>query len=43
MQNNLHIIKTFVSVLAYAGLETVKDRTSYVLKQDKIRIVLLRH
>jgi 4-hydroxyphenylpyruvate dioxygenase len=27
--------------LAYAGLETgVKDRTSYVLKQDKIRIVL---
>jgi 4-hydroxyphenylpyruvate dioxygenase len=27
--------------LAYAGLETgVKDRTSYVLKQDKIRLVL---
>jgi 4-hydroxyphenylpyruvate dioxygenase len=27
--------------LAYAGLETgIKDRTSYVLKQDKIRIVL---
>ena len=27
--------------LAYAGLETgVRDRTSYVLKQDKIRIVL---
>jgi 4-hydroxyphenylpyruvate dioxygenase len=27
--------------LAYAGLETgVKDKTSYVLKQDKIRIVL---
>ncbi|HRP54228.1 MAG TPA: VOC family protein, partial [Fluviicola sp.] len=27
--------------LAYAGLETgVKDRASYVLKQDKIRIVL---
>jgi 4-hydroxyphenylpyruvate dioxygenase len=27
--------------LAYAGLETgVKDRTSYVLGQDKVRIVL---
>jgi 4-hydroxyphenylpyruvate dioxygenase len=27
--------------LAYAGLETgVKDRASYVLKQDKIRLVL---
>jgi 4-hydroxyphenylpyruvate dioxygenase len=27
--------------LAYAGLETgVKDRTSYVLEQDKIRLVL---
>ena len=27
--------------LAYAGLETgVRDRTSYVLKQDKIRLVL---
>ncbi len=27
--------------LAYAGLETgIKDRTSYVLKQDKIRLVL---
>lgn len=27
--------------LAYTGLETgVKDRASYVLKQDKIRIVL---
>ena len=26
---------------AYAGLETgVKDRTSYVLKQDKIRLIL---
>jgi 4-hydroxyphenylpyruvate dioxygenase len=26
--------------LAYAGLETGRDRASYVLKQDKIRLVL---
>ena len=30
--------------LAYAGLETgVKDRTSYVLQQGKIRVVLTTH
>jgi 4-hydroxyphenylpyruvate dioxygenase len=38
-----HFYKTALGFqdLAYAGLETgLKDRTSYVLKQDKIRLVL---
>lgn len=42
-KQSAHFYKTAFGFqsLAYAGLETgVKDRTSYVLKQDKIRLVL---
>ncbi len=42
-KQSAHFYKTAFGFqsLAYAGLETgLKDRTSYVLKQDKIRIVL---
>ncbi len=42
-KQSAHFYKTAFGFqsLAYAGLETgVKDRASYVLKQDKIRLVL---